>query len=232
MKPETVNKILSIVQSNYEEIAPEFDLTRKNLTWPFLHKYCLDISQNEKILDVACGNGRLCQELVGKNIDYLGIDSSQALIELAHKNFSKFNFLRANFLDDNFLESCNKGDVSFDKIFFLAALQHVPSQKLRVQALKNIKKYLKPGGTVVMSNWNLWQSRHRNKIIKSAWAKIIGKNDLDFGDIFFPWQGQAVKSNRYYHAFSRRELISLAKQANFIDINFFKDKHNYWLILK
>lgn len=232
MKSETVKKILNMVQSNYQEIALEFDLTRKNLTWPFLHKYCLNISDSEHILDVACGNGRLCQELIGKNINYLGIDSSQALINLASKNFPDFNFIQANFLDDNFLGSYDKKDFLFDKIFFLAALQHVPSKKLRVQALKSIKQYLKPNGEIIMSNWNIWQSRHRNKVIKNIWFKIIGKNELDFGDIIFPWKGKEMISDRYYHAFTKRELISLAKQAGFNNIKFFKDKHNYWLILK
>lgn len=232
MKTQTIKKVLELVKNNYEEIASEFDVTRKNLTWPFLKNYCLNISHQDKILDVACGNGRLCQELTGKSKNYLGIDNSDSLIKLAKSNFPKFKFFTANFLEEDFLERLNYQKFSFSKILFLAAWQHVPSKELRLQALKNIKQYLAPGGEIVISNWNLWQSRHKNKIIKNIWLKILGKNDLDFGDIIFSWQGKTIVSNRYYHAFTKKELINLAKQAAFTDINLFKDKHNYWLILK
>lgn len=232
MRDKTIKKILTLVQNNYEEIASEFDVTRKNLTWPILKDYCLQISSQDKVLDVACGNGRLCQELIGKNKNYLGVDNSRALINLAKNNFPEFNFFQANFLEENFLKNLDYPKFSFNKIFFLAAWQHVPSKKLRLQVLKNIKQYLAPNGEIIISNWNLWQSRHRSKIIKNIWRKIIGKNDLDFGDIIFSWQGKTIKSKRYYHAFTKRELMDLAKRAKFKNINFFQDKYNYWLILK
>ncbi len=232
MKDKTVKKILKLVQNNYEEIASEFDVTRKKLIWPLLKDYCLQISSQDKVLDVACGNGRLCQELIGKSKNYLGVDSSRSLINLAQNNFPEFNFLQANFLEEDFLKNLGYQKFSFNKIFFLAAWQHVPSRELRLQALKNIKQYLASNGEIIISNWNLWQSHHRNKIITNIWRKIIGKNDLDFGDIIFAWQGKTIKSNRYYHAFTKRELIYLAKRAKFKNITFFQDKYNYWLILK
>ena len=55
--------------------------------------------------------------------------------------------------------------------------------------------------------------------------KIFFLNNLDFGDILFYWKDKnsQLVSERYYHAFTLRELKKTAK--NF-DINI--DKYNYW----
>ena len=92
---------------------------------------------------------------------------------------------------------------------------------------------LENDGVIVISNWNLWSSRHKSLIIKQIFYKLIGLNKKDFGDIIFPWKnkhGETI-SNRYYHAFTRRELLYLAKKADFKNITIRSEKYNYWLIL-
>ena len=100
--------------------------------------------------------------------------------------------------------------------------------------LKKIKNQLAPKGEVIISNWNLWLSKHKKLIYKFALFKILGRSKLDFKDIIFSWksnQGEAI-SDRYYHAFTGRELKKLASKAGFKEINLQKDKNNYWLYLK
>lgn len=229
MKPEIINKLLNIVQDNYQEIAREFDATRKKKIWPFLEAYCHNIPSKSTVLDLGCGNGRLCGQLLEKEVDYLGVDSSFNLIELARKNYSEFNFIQGDFLKLDPIIFANK---KFQRIFLLAALQHVPTQGLRLEVLKNIKRLLDDRGEVLVSNWNIWQSKHRYKIFKNYLLKIIGLSKVGFNDIIFPWQGKrGQQSLRYYHAFTEKELVSLAKQAGFKKVVLKVDKYNYWLIL-
>jgi len=231
MKAKVVEKLRELVKNNYQTIATNFDLTRKTEIWPPAKKYCQKISANQKVLDLGCGNGRLYEALENKKVIYLGIDSSQELLDLAKKNYPEGKFLLGDILE---LEKILKPEEKYDYIFCLATLQHVPSRQLRVEVLKNIKKYLAKDGEVVISNWNLWRSKHNKLIFKFALAKIFGRNELDFKDIVFSWksnQGEAV-SDRYYHAFTKRELKKLAQEAGFKKISLKKDKFNYWLYLQ
>jgi len=231
MKLLEVNKLRVLVKNNYQTIAADFNLTRKQTIWSPAQVYCQKISSDQKALDLGCGNGRLYEELKNKKVDYLGIDNSEFLIELAKKNYPSGKFLLGDILD--LAEIINRQE-KYDYIFCLATLQHIPSKKLRVELLKNIKDRLAPNGEVIISNWNLWVSKHKKLIYKFALAKIFGHNKLDFKDIIFSWksnQGEAV-SDRYYHAFTSRELKNLATEAGFKTINLLKDRYNYWLYLK
>jgi len=231
MKITEINKLRSLVKDNYETIATDFDLTRKTALWPTAKEYCQNISAGQKVLDLGCGNGRLFAEFKNRSIVYLGIDNSSTLIELAKKNFPEGKFMVGDILDLNKIISREE---KYDYIFCLATLQHIPGRKLRIELLKNIKDQLAPNGEVIISNWNLWSSKHKKLIFKFALLKILGRNKLDFKDIIFSWksnQGEAL-SDRYYHAFSGRELKKLAMVAGFKTIQLKKDQYNYWLYLK
>jgi len=229
MKPETAAQILQLVKKNYQQIAVEFDLSRRKMVWPILEEYCQKLPSGLNILDLGCGNGRLLTTLQDKPKTYLGIDNSPALIALAQANYPDNKFL----VGDMLAEQTFSGE-KYDRIFCLAALQHIPGKDLRIKALQLIKQALAVNGEAIISNWNIWQSKHRLKIFHSFLNKLLGKNNLDFGDIIFPWQNQVgvPGGERYYHAFTKRELRKLAQQAGFKNIRLLKDKHNFWLFLK
>lgn len=233
MKLELIQKLSALSKQSYNQIAADFDATRKKYLWPEMLTFAAEIKDGAKVLDAGCGNGRLLEAFADKQIEYLGIDNSRALLNLAKANYPTYNFQELDlsapdFADTNFLVG-----QKFDFIFCIAVLQHLPSAPLRVQVLKNLKKLLAPGGQLVISNWNLWASPKRNLVFKQGFKKIIGLNKLDFGDLIFPWKNSAGEevSERYYHAFYKRELESLALQAGFKKIIVKKDPRNYWLIL-
>jgi 2-polyprenyl-3-methyl-5-hydroxy-6-metoxy-1,4-benzoquinol methylase len=245
MRRETTKQLLQLVRDNYQEIAGDFSQTRRKEIWPAIRILAAEITDGETVLDLGCGNGRLCEALADRPIDYLGLDGSAKLIDLARQLYPGKKFIVGDLLNlANDLKQLagdkkvRSDDEKFNQIFCLAVLQHIPSSTLRVQILKAIKETLKPGGRVVISVWNLWSPVWRAKgyrwlIIKSWLGKISGRQDLDFGDVIFPWKnpnGQ-VTSQRYYHAFTGRELTGLAKQAGFMTIKIIKDDYNYWLIL-
>ncbi|HZJ41592.1 MAG TPA: class I SAM-dependent methyltransferase [Patescibacteria group bacterium] len=230
MKTSVQQKILNLVQKNYNEIAVDFDMSRKKRIWPRTEEVCSIVKSGDKVLDLACGNGRLLESFHKKEIEYLGIDISEELINIAKKNYPNNNFIVGDLLD---LKNISSEHKKYDHIFCLAALQHIPSEEYRLKVLQDAKSLLTDSGELIISNWNLWESKHFKKIIINAILKIIGLNQLDFKDIIFFWKDSSgnKKSKRYYHAFTKKELIKLSKMAGFKNIKVEKDKYNYWLIL-
>jgi SAM-dependent methyltransferase len=233
MEEAVADKLRALVKRNYKVIAADFDATRKKEIWPEIRNWTEKIKTGDRILDAGCGNGRLLEALKDKNLDYLGIDGSEELIERARLNYPKNRFLVGDLLDLKKI-----ADTNFDYIFCLAVLQHIPGEALRLKALEEMKNKLRTGGKIIISVWNLWNvggkgKKYRKQLFKNWFLKICGRNQLDSGDLIFPWKnsrGEAV-SERYYHAFTGRELKRLAMKAGLIVSCLEKDRFNYWLIL-
>lgn len=221
------DKILNLVKRNYAEIAESFDATRKKEIWPTMREYAAGVQSGDKVLDAGCGNGRLLEALKDKKIEYLGIDNSTELIKAAQNNYPQNEFRVADILNlDNVPES------GFDYIFCLAVLQHIPSVELRIKFLKNLASKLKPAGRLIVSTWNLGNMpKYRNLILRNRLLKAFGLYRLEARDLLFPWknsQGESV-SNRYYHAFTVKEIKELSRAAGLKIGEIKEDQHNIWL---
>ncbi len=234
MEDKQEQQLLEIVRRNYQEIAAEFDLTRKKEIWPEIRGFASEVKDSDSVLDIACGNGRLLEALKEKNINYLGVDNSSKLIEIAQKNYPNREFMVGDMLDIKSIEN-NK----YDFIFCLAALQHIPGKDLRIKALREMATKLSSNGKLIISNWNLWQhKKYRPQLFKNYFLKLIGKNKLDFNDLVFPSKFHLARreerelSDRYYHAYTKKELKKLARLANLKIVVLKKDKYNLWLVLK
>lgn len=207
--------LLKKTQQDYQKIATDFSLSREK-PWKELEflvrKY---VKSDQQILDVGCGNGRLFQLLKNKNIKYVGIDNCRKLIGLARQRYKKFDnvkFYVKDLLDLDFKQK-------FDLVFAVAILHHIPSDKLRLKALMNIRKSLKREGLLIMINWNLFQNNRIKYVKKYNLLKILGKSKLDFNDAFIPWKGyrntKKKEIQRYYHAFTRTEIKNLLEKSGF-----------------
>ncbi len=210
--------IMQKTKNDYNEIAYEFSATRKTIWEEFadLNDY---VREDDRVLDIGCGNGRLFGYLSGriKNFSYAGLDISEKLIEIAQKNYldalpQNKEFKVFDGINISYPEN------SFDVVFCLATLPHLPGEKLRLKFLENIRKSAKPGALLVITCWNLWQFKFilfqlkmtANFIID----KIFGKGQYDLADFYIPWKKQGVAPiYRYYHAFTQKELGSLLKKS-------------------
>jgi len=233
MDKKTQKEILDIVRRNYGEIAEHYNETRKkhfSSLWDELKKICDSVEDWQSVLDVGCGNGRLLELFKDRKVNYLGIDSSKELIGFAKKRFPGYKFIEGNILDLG-----EAKEINFDYAFSIAVLHHLPGEELRVQALRQLKNKVKKDGRIVITVWAMWsQEKYRKKIIKFILLKLIGKNKMDIGDILFDWknsQGETV-SKRYYHAFRKSELKRIARKAGLKVEKIYKDKFNYYLIIK
>ncbi len=212
MKQEVAQKILAESKNNYDLIAKAWDQTRKNV-WPEMNDFKFFLKPGDAILDAGCGNGRLVQALEGFGVKYLGIDNSSELIALAKSKFGNYDFLVGDFLKTDL------ADASFDAIFCLAAFHHIPSIEKRNQAISEFKRLLKPGGYLLMLNWHYSSPGFIKLFLKYTLSKILGKSELDFGDIFVSWKKNEI--SRYVHLFTKRSIEKILKNNNFkVEKNF------------
>jgi len=216
MKEKIKQKLLTMVRQNYEDIALHFSQTRYTV-WPELKKIIAQTPNWSKpkinILDLGCGNGRLLELFKNNNkIKYTGIEQSAKLARHAREFAKKNNIKNAKINIGNILDIKKLVNQKFDLILLIAVLPHIPSNKLRQKFLKNLKKYINPGGRLIITCWNLSASpKYKKMILKNNLKKIFGLNKMGFNDIVFHWKNSKGKkmSPRYYHAFTIKSLKKL-----------------------
>ena len=212
MEKEYAKYLLAKTKEDYNLIAEDFSSYRKK---PWLEaKFLIDdyIISAEKVLDLGCGVGQWFEFFKDKNVDYVGINNSEKLIEIAKKKYPQTRFLLADALSLPFPNDY------FNKVYVIALLHHIPSEELRLRVLQEAKRTLKRGGFLILTGWNLWQKwRTRKLIYKFILSKIFRKSRLNSKDILMDWGGM---KNCYFHCFTKDELRKLVKEAGF---NIIKD---------
>jgi cyclopropane fatty-acyl-phospholipid synthase-like methyltransferase len=220
--------LLSLVESNYEEIAEKFNETRKKPMKEMIYRIVkrLGVKEGDTILDLGCGNACFF-DVLPRGVKYRGVDNSEGLISYAKNKYGDL-FLKKNILD---IEKEELRDVKY--VFSWAVFHHIPGNRLRLNFLKGLYKNIDDNSYFVFSVWKL---RERDDFFLSAlkvWFKYFLKGVvLDFGDLVFSWKGSKRKSLRYYHAFSKKSLKKLIKKTKFETVDFLEDKFNYYIILK
>jgi ubiquinone/menaquinone biosynthesis C-methylase UbiE len=213
MKKQTIDKILSETKHGYDMVSKKFSQTRKHF-WRGLEFISDYVKDGDDILDYGCGNGRLKDIFLGKKIKYLGVDISQQLIEDAIVNYGSEN---AQF--KKISPSQNKLsflDNAFDTVYSIAVFHHMPGSVYRKNIARDLYRIIKPGGYIVITVWNLWQKKYIKKIHQNWFDKLKGKSELDWNDCYISFtDNEGKKFQRFHHAFSKRELKKLFKQAGF-----------------
>lgn len=207
MERKYAEYLLEKTIKNYNLIAENFSKYRER-PWPEANFLINDyIISGEKILDLGCGAGQWFKFFKEKEVDYIGIDNSERLIEIAKKRYPEAKFQVGDALNLPFPNNY------FDKVYSIAVFHHIPSLEFRLQFLKEARRVLKPERILILTVWNLWRKRKIRKLIyKFAFLKIFGKSKLDFKDILMDWQGM---SDCYFHCFTKNELKKLVKKVGF-----------------
>ena len=220
MNLQTAQQIIAINQRSYQNMAEDFSDSR-SFSWQevkqTLKKY---IKDGDKILDLGCGNGRLLKSLDGfSDLDYIGLDNCSKFISNNQKMISKKQSkLRIKFINDDILNLAQFKENEFNAIFMIASFHHIPSNKLRERVMADLSRILKPGGFLIMVNWNLWQIGAKKSFWRYNWKnkskgiKKISSKDLGLRDIITFWQN---KYPLYYYAFTKKDLKKIFKKFNF-----------------
>ena len=206
MNSDYAKYLLTKVRQDYRVIAADFSGKREGI-WEET-KFLLDdwLRAGDRVLDLGCGNGRYFPSFEKKNVEYLGVDSSQELIEIAKSKYPQAEFKVADALNLPLPADF------FDRIYSIAVFHHIPSKNLRIDFLKEAKRVLKPGGLLILTAWKFHKLEAHRLLLKYTILKLIGLSKLDWQDILEPWDN---KAKRYYHWFSKKEMINLAKEVGF-----------------
>lgn len=225
MDTQFADKIIDSLEQGYDRIADHFSQTRLQ-PWPEFSLLEPLIQPDAEVLDVGCGNGRLAEftkkikpplsegaalqssneRRRARSIKYTGTDLSGGLLSHAQKLYPDDTFVQASMLNLPF------PDHQFDVVVCVAALLHIPSEQYRIQALREMYRVAKPGATLFMVNWNLYQDALPDYF--TATQQEFGEQ-WEAGDALIPWknpQGE-ILAQRYYHGFTINELNTICETA-------------------
>ncbi len=235
MTPETAKQILQLTQDGYVRIARYFDKTR-NTVWEDFSIFRPLVKDGACVLDIGCGNGRLYAALKDKHVMYVGVDQNPYLIEQAQARYPDARFIVGNILSLDAIPGV--AGETFDAVFSVAVLCHLPSKELRRHVIKTARSLLVRDGYLMMLNWNLWRIASRHKSIWKnlhqrltlsplIWREMyaVSERDIGFRDVMTWWGTRNNGVPLYYRSFSCSELRALCRDVGFGDISSFYTAH-------
>jgi SAM-dependent methyltransferase len=99
------------------------------------HPFCLEL---------GCGDGRDAEYIITQTPNYIGLDASRGLLDLANKRLPRVNFMSKDMRKVDFYEE------QFDIIFAFAAFLHLNPDELTL-VLSKTYIWLKKGGLLSVS---------------------------------------------------------------------------------
>jgi tRNA (uracil-5-)-methyltransferase TRM9 len=159
--------------------------------------------QKGKLLNIGCAHGP--DFLPFKDsFELYGVDFSAEMLKFAEKYAKKFGFNVE--LKEADIRKLPYADQSFDWAISVATYHHLGGGE-HLEALKELKRVLKPGAEAFITVWNRWQPRF--------WFKPK--------ELKVPWRQKRKTLYRRYYLFSYGELERLAKEAGFEVLNSFPE---------
>eukprot|EP01132_Coremiostelium_polycephalum_P003752 gene3752-4672_t len=237
------------VHQIYDIIASHFDSTRYK-AWPIVEKFLLELPMGSIGIDVGCGNGKYLS-LGNGRIYTIGSDICKNFTQIC--NEKGFQSLVA---DNLYLPYQSN---SFDHAISIAVIHHFSTFQRRLDALKEIIRVLKPGGTLLVTAWAITQKwkgkQYENQDVMVPWlfqnqftisdkneeknttttttnSSTNDNNNENLKQIHKAGQSYEVYQ-RYYHLFDDGEFESLFKEIPQVEIiSNDLDHDNYYCFVK
>jgi SAM-dependent methyltransferase len=102
------------------------------------------ISSDDEVLDLCCGQGTLTASIAKNGARVTGLDFSPEMIARARVTAPAANIVEGNATAMPF------EDAQFDKVVCNFGMMHIADQP---KALSEVRRVLKPGGTLTMATW-------------------------------------------------------------------------------
>jgi SAM-dependent methyltransferase len=217
---EGTDKLAQSVTEFYETHGAAFSATR-HASWGVMRLVKDAVKLGDIMVDYGAGNGRLGLE-IPEDVRYIAIEPSSALREAAQKNLA--NRKNSEIMEGGFgVRAYGRtpwahdhapvpvADSFADVAACLAVLHHIPTRTARQLAIEELARILKPGGTLVLTVWNLrgkGTARRAPANWLAAWLRLPLVQGGGAGDVWVPWKAEGADAKRYVHAFTLGELRS------------------------
>jgi len=199
MDKEYAKKIINKTTDDYNRISEHWSRKRWRLPSDILALTDY-IKEGDKVLDLGCGNGYFYDEVINKRADYTGADVSENQLKVCKRLHPDAHLVLTEPLKLSF------DDNTFDKIFCLSTIHHIPSHEFQLDFLKEINRILKKDGRLYLTAWNLSDREliHDHKKIDEE------------GNILYPFKDSdgITMVDRFIHIFTIDELTELVKSVD------------------
>jgi len=203
MDNKTITLLNRVNKEFYQTVYTDFDKSR-GYFWKGWERLLKLLPKNRplRVLDIGCGNGRFYEFLQsnGIEIDYLGIDNSAELLDIAIKKYSKAKFKKVDIIKeslDNYKD--------YDLIVSFGVFHHIPSLKLRKAFINTLSKSLNSTGILAISFWQFTKSKNLTKRVVDFENIGITLDKIEKGDYLLDWQ-RGSKALRYCHEVNENEM--------------------------
>ena len=193
MNRDTAAALARINNDFYRRHAAEFSATRER-PWAAWERVAEIVEEDAgdgpvATLDLGCGNGRLGRFLGsrwGERLDYLGVDGSEEILEIA-RALGGGRFARCDLLRDELPPG------PFDLVAAFGLMHHLPGFANRARLLRAAADRLAPGGLLAVSFWQFGAvKRFRRRMV--PWEKHnrsastpVDTGELEEGDLLLAW---------------------------------------------
>jgi len=160
-KVRKIIKVKKVTKEKKNPILSKLDLLLENTHDQALRrraKYIienLNLQGNEKVLDAGCGDGYYLKLLLNlyPDLEIYGIDIDTKALNVAYKNLAEELNSKKLSITKKSINELGFEDNFFDACFSTEVLEHVPDD---LDALKEVKRVLKPGGIYIFTvpNYN------------------------------------------------------------------------------
>lgn len=215
------------VYAVYDKIAPHFSDTRYK-PWPRVVSFLSSLEKGSLVGDIGCGNGKYLSCVDG--ISTIGTDRSGNLTRIAYEKNPNSNLFICDSLSLPIREN------TLDAAISIAVIHHFSNDKLRIRAIKEIKRSVKKGGLFLIYVWALEQEKGKFKGQDNlvAWHLHNNYKDDENSSKDEIAKGIEIKEKnsvvyqRYYHVFKNGELEKLIGEIEGVKIIESYYDHENW----
>lgn len=146
------NDFKQLVEAGYDSIAPRYlEFAQRSLSWEqsaarmsYLRKLLERLPAQAQVLDLGCGAGIPCTQLLAQQAHVTGVDISAAQIALAKQHVPDALLLQADMMTLAFAPA------SFDAVVAFYSIIHLPRAEQAV-LIERLAQWLRPGGWLLVN---------------------------------------------------------------------------------
>jgi SAM-dependent methyltransferase len=159
----------------------------------------LALEQDQIVLEIGCGVGRLTRAIAPRVREVLALDVSAEMLELARRHNPGLSSVRWMLGDGKSLAGV--GDAAVDVCFSHVVFQHIPEPAVTLGYVREMGRVLRPGGFAAFQLSNdpaVHRPRRRLARAKARALTAVGRGPR--GQSNPAWLGSAVELDALEHA--------------------------------